>query len=438
MQEIKKNSFRFVATLIGIALLAGSLAAPAQEPTTAQNEEIRQLRELVRQQGEALRRIQAELEAQKETVRAVADSQQQVEEQTAALAQTKDVKPLISLGKGIEQLKLTGDLRTRFEYDERDNNGTEQNRSRFRPRLRLGAIWQGTENWELGVGLATGDERATSTNDTWGDTNAFKTGEIRLDYAYAKHRWDDLSLTIGQQKNPFVGTWVIWDSDVRPTGATLQYQPEGWFATVGGYDVRHYGRDEGNAMLGAVQAGLDGKQGAFGYKAAVAWYYYNHATVDPNSTGRQPSPAIADEDYTFNLGSVYAEAAYKTDNWKGTLFGEYTRNFSAEGATSQVGGGVDPEDNDTAWIAGASVGYRKLTIGYAYAHIEADSVYGQVNDSTFGGPIGTTDVKGHKVGLGYALTSNLNLGATAYFTDPLERSNPKNGLLYNLDLVWKF
>ncbi len=431
------RSLSRVAAVVVVALLAGDFAAPADEPLNPQDD-IRQLRELVRQQGEQLRRIQAQLDARNETEKAIADSRCHVESQAAAKPEGSADGPRIGLGKGIERLELTGDLRTRFEYDQRDSNGHEQHRSRVRPRLRLGAVWGSTERWEIGVGLATGDEQATSTNDTWGDTRPFKTGDIRLDYAYAMHRWDDLSLTIGQQKNPFVSTWALWDSDVRPTGVTLQYQTEGWFAAVGGYDVRHYGRDEGDALLGALQVGARGRRGGFGYVAALAWYSYNRATVAPNAGSTQPSPAISTDDYRFNLGSLHVDLSHRVGKWKGAVFGEYIRNVSANGDISQAGAGIDPGENDTAWIAGGRITYDKLTLSYAYAHIEADSVYGQVNDSTFGGPIGTTDVKGHAMGLDYALTGNLTVGATVYLTDPMERTDPGNGLLYDLDLVWKF
>jgi hypothetical protein len=31
---------------------------------------------------------------------------------------------------------------------------------------------------------------------------------------------DQLSFIVGQQKNPFETSWLLWDGDVRPTGFT--------------------------------------------------------------------------------------------------------------------------------------------------------------------------------------------------------------------------
>lgn len=60
------------------------------------------------------------------------------------------------------------------------------NRDRYRVRARLGLITKINEQWEAGIGLASGGSDPRSTNDTL--DNAFSTGDWRMDYAYAKYR----------------------------------------------------------------------------------------------------------------------------------------------------------------------------------------------------------------------------------------------------------
>ncbi|MDX9978929.1 MAG: putative porin [Lentisphaeria bacterium] len=413
-------------------------ALPAEEKTDPQ-EQIRQLQEMVRQQGERLAALEAMLASQQQAMTTLAQQQATVAAAVQSRPEAKGVLPVV-LGKGTDQLRLTGDFRLRYEAQSREGSGVSgKERDRFLPRLRVGLVWTSSD-WEVGAGVATGGIGATGTNDTWGDTSPFQTDDLRLDYAYAHRKWGDFGLVIGQQKNPFLGTLAVWDSDVRPTGITGQYQAGPWFVTAGAYNVRHYGWDEGNANLGAIQTGLQGTHGNLSGKIAFAWYQFNHATIDPNNAttkSNQPTLAVANDDYDLTLGSVYAEGSYKGDGWKGTLYGEYTRNFAADGTVGQVKNCV-PGDNDTAWVLGASLAIRKVGFDYAYAHIEADSVYGQINDATFGGPLGTTDVEGHVFGVSYALTDRLKLTAQAYLMDPIERTDRKDGRVFLADATWKF
>ena len=409
-------------------------AVSAEAPADTQAQ-IRELRELVRLQGERIAALEALVAKQQQTVETMVAAQP-----AAPAPKAGPVEAVVALAKGTDQLKITGDFRLRYQSESREEDGIESDRDRFLPRLRLGLVWKSSE-WDVGVGLATGGEKGTSTNDTWNDNSVFKTDDIRLDYAYAQRRWQDFTVTVGQQKNPYLGTWAIWDSDVRPTGATGQYSHGPWFATVGAYHVRHYGRDEDNAYLGALQIGAQGTRGKLSGKAALTWYHYNRATVDANDTTTQPVQAIDSDEYRFSLASLYAEATYKADAWKGKVFGEFTRNFAADGAVSQVTdmpAGSSPDGDDTAWVLGASVNIKAFDFGYSYAHIEADSVYGQVNDATIGSAFGSTDIEGHILTVGYAVTQRLRLAAQAYFAEPIERTDQEDGQLFLLDAVWRF
>jgi hypothetical protein len=186
--------------------------------------------------------------------------------------------------KFIDQLTLKGDLRARYEIRDKDykeGQGSDISRDRWRTRFRVGGVWDNkAENWQVGAGLASGSNDPTSTNDTWSEDKPFETGDIRLDYAYAKHKWDDFAFTIGQHVNPYKSSWVLWDGDVRLAGLTAQYgAKQGIFATLGGYSAKLV-NDDNTATLVAGQAGYNGKAGAASYTLAAGYHTYSKSLIN--------------------------------------------------------------------------------------------------------------------------------------------------------------
>jgi len=295
------------------ALLLGSSPVLAQDNTQQQLQELRT-------QIEALQKK-------------LNDTQTQIDKLAAAAPAGKaGGAGLLTLGPATG-LKLSGDLRLRYEAQSRnDENDANERRERLRTRFRLGFDWTTAEadGWTIGAGLATGPATATGTNETWssfdgaGGVNAeFGKGVIRLDYAYAKHSWPSgTTFTVGQQRNPYLNADTIWDADVRPCGATLQQEVGKTvvgFLTVGGYDVRHEGRDQADGLLGAAQAGVRATLGGAQTSAALAYYRYNHVVSD--SLGLN----AAGQDYFFELLSAYGDVSYKFgDIGSVKAYGEYT------------------------------------------------------------------------------------------------------------------
>ena len=137
---------------------------------------------------------------------------------------SKKVKGM-KFGKGISGLTLKGDARFRYEARERERQGKEDDsRDRYRIRLRIGGVWHNDDdNWEIGVGLATGETgtgSATSTNQSFSKSGVFQTNDINLDFAYVKHSWENVELTIGQHKNPWKATttYIVWGRRRPPSG----------------------------------------------------------------------------------------------------------------------------------------------------------------------------------------------------------------------------
>ena len=125
----------------------------------------------------------------------------------------------ININSSITELKLYGDFRLRYQYDDRQAQVAAPNhvdqRSRLRYRLRLGADIALGDNWFAGFQLQTG-QAADSGNQTF--TNGFDNDNIFISKAFFGWKNDWASVTIGRQKNPFYVTDMMWDPDVQPQG----------------------------------------------------------------------------------------------------------------------------------------------------------------------------------------------------------------------------
>lgn len=346
---------------------------------------------------------------------------------------------LLTLGSHIENLEIKGDLRVRYEFRD-DESGND--RDRFRQRFRLGFKWKTNEGWEIGAGLATGEANnadgasgATSTNDTFSANSPFETGGLFLDYAYAKHKWENgTSVTLGQHKNPFISSSLLWDSDVRFVGATANFtdKDSGFFATAGAYVVQSFTSDTGandDANLLAAQVGIE----TGGLTAALAYYHFD--------TASSTDVLGVDKQNDVNLLSGYLGYAGKTDSFKYKVWGEYSVNLGADGNTSQATG--NPDSEDIAWALGGEIGVDKWKFKYMYGYFESDSAFGPLTDADFAtavtGTRNSNNAEGHKLGLGYKVTKNFEVAATYINTERIEGgSGQGDGELFQLDFKYKF
>jgi hypothetical protein len=162
-------------------------------------------------------------------------SDQEAEEVRAEL--TKEYATSTSAGKlnlssSLTELKLSGDLRMRYQYDNRDSqvdpagivdgpgdedrspSGTQ--RSRWRFRLRLNADFKLANNWFGGVQLQT-SQASDSGNQTF--ENGFNNYSIFISRAYLGWNATDwMTIIAGKQANPFYTTDMVWDPDINPQG----------------------------------------------------------------------------------------------------------------------------------------------------------------------------------------------------------------------------
>lgn len=144
----------------------------------------------------------------------------------------------LKFSNSIQELKLYGDLRLRYQYDSKDfqadpfpvgargygydndRSPSGNQRSRWRFRLRLNADFKLAENIFGGVELQTGIA-SDGANETFQD--GFRDYPIYISRAYvgwSPTEW--LTLTAGKGPNPFYTTELVWDNDINPTGITQE------------------------------------------------------------------------------------------------------------------------------------------------------------------------------------------------------------------------
>lgn len=411
---------------------------------------IESMQQQMQAQQEMINQLRAQLDEQQKTTTEIV--KQEVDTAVSKGLAQSGGSP-ISLGKGIDGLTLKGDLRLRYEWRGLDEDGGDDvtQKTRFRHRVRLGGVWKNSsENWEVGLGLEAGSSKGNSANDSWNSSSVWESGDLYLDYAYAKHVFGDsgLSMIIGQQKNPWECTFLTFDGDLRPTGATLAYSQDMFFATIGAYNLRGDAKVSGStdpslANMYGGQLGVDYKAECMNAKLAFGFFYYDAETAE-----YMMSPSA--DGYNYEIGTIYGEIGGKAGAVDLKAFGEFAMNFGADNEVNQgvahgdAPAGYEPEDNDMAWLLGIEAKFDKFKASYAYAYIEGDSIPWFVSDSDFGAAVPGDDtsvnVQGHKIGLSYAVTKNCSLAATAFFTDLIEAptSGDDKGTLYQFDLSYKF
>ncbi|MBI3311958.1 MAG: putative porin [Candidatus Omnitrophica bacterium] len=362
--------------------------------------------------------------------------------------EVKDTAKKMKGGAWLDKVKWGGDLRVRHETQRR-NPAVDRNRERFR--LRFGFKANPIDPLEVGVRLATGASGdPTSTNQSF--TATFDKKAIFVDQAYGKYTpWKGgsgplagLSLTGGKMENPFVTLpeGIVWDGDVTPEGVALQWKnpdplpvldkllPVTPFINAGGFAITELSGDHGDPGLFGGQIGADIKlPWDFKFQPSAAYYNFTgvkginvaNVTNSPagNTTVTKGAARYLASDY--NLVAVTGKLDLpKILGQPVSLLADYTHNED----NKSLSGTDDPNvDDDGAYAAGIQVGKvtEKFGSWQAFAfkkRVEADSTFGAIADSDFGG--GGTNHKGYIFGAQMGLNKYASVGLKYFRTDEIE------------------
>jgi hypothetical protein len=441
---------KYVAVVVMLALAAmNAKAEPAAETSSMEARiadlelKLKQLQEELAQQKQA----SATAAAPAATV-AVADEAAINAAVSKALEKQLAEKPIVP--EWVNNIKFNGDFRYRYEYTDDATKTADRNRNRIQ--ARIGLVGKVNEEIDYGFRLASGNSEeplgegsATSHNQDL--DNAFSSKNIWMDLAYFDYHpagIKGLNVYGGKIENPYyrVGNSdLLFDTDITPEGIAAVYKTKlsddlDVFGTAGGFSITER-QTEADTSLWAVQTGLTKRFGAEGKSFLTAGGgYYDYGNVQ----GEEGLGSDAAQFYgnttaggtyasDFDVVQGFAEAGTPIfGDLPFRIFGDTVKNIRAE------------SDEDTAWLAGASIGKTSKpgtwSFTYNYRDLEADALLGIFTEATFGG--GGTNVKGHKYTLNYQLAKNTQLGLSYMDADRTRSGKTADYDVVFTDLTVKF
>ncbi|MBM4197677.1 MAG: hypothetical protein FJ197_11410 [Gammaproteobacteria bacterium] len=408
---------------VAIALLATPL--PAFAITDAEFQALKEQLDALTATVEALQKELA-------TERARSGSAEPVQ---PAVAATPEPEP----ESWADTLRLTGDLRLRYENIDQENRADERNRMRIRARAAV--IARPQDGLEVGFGLATAqDADPVSSNQTIGSGGSRK--DIYLDLAY--FNWqatEGLNIVGGKFKNTLARPGkhgLIWDGDLNPEGFGLTYANGPFFANLlgtwvesdsNGTEAFGFGGQIGTSLALGDAAKLTAGAGYFGVNSAGKGAFF----VVPGQSPRFFGNTVDDDGLYVNdydMVELFAELGFKVLGQPASVFADFVTNS-------------DADEFDSGWAAGASIGAAKAQgsweASYTYQDLERDAVFGLWTDSDFGG--GGTDNSGHVLRGAYALSDKTNVAFSYFFNEFGEDANDGIAVDYDrlqLDLNFKY
>jgi len=422
-----------LSVIFSTLLLLSPVAAQA-----AGDEEFDALRAQIKALSERLDRLEAEnRELSATNAELVKNSQAtavtvaEVSEKTDAVA--AEVKEQSKSSNWADRLSWKGDFRYRYEIIDAEG---EPARDRNRIRARAALIADVSPTMELGLGLASGGDDPVSSNQTLGGGGTSK--DLRIDLAYFD--WSGLKDThvLGGKFANFLHRTgknaLVWDSDWRPEGAGIGWDNGKFFANAMGNWVESDSKS-GQSFAYLTQAGVKLPLGD-SMKLTAGASYYNIDVQGLGSFYGEPDdffgnsydPSTLTYLYNFEEIELFAELGFEMFGRPVMLFGDWVQNQGAD-------------ENDTAYAVGFTYGSAKnkgeWQFGYVYQKLEADSVFGLLTDSDFGG--GGTDSKGSIVKGSYALHKNINADFTWFINQVgLKSGDPVGFHRLQLDLSFKY
>lgn len=326
------------------------------------------------------------------------------------------------------RIKIGGDMRFRHEnIDKDDAKGVKESRQRIRARIKVAA--KINDEVDAGFRLVTAGGQ-TSANQTL--EGGFGGKDIFFDRAFIN--WhpafaQGLSAIFGKFEQPWYNVSsdaLIWDSDVNPEGVALKYQtgvgPVNLAAT-GGYFILEDGdtvegkenndgfSDDLNMYHAGISASMQLVDAVKGTIGSNAYIYNNEATLDLYKDGDSP----------FEIYEVAGGFDIDTGIVPIYVFAQYAVNASAD------------DGEDSAWLAGFATKYGPFKLSYNYRDTQKHAVADTFNDSNFAA--GTTAARGHKVGIGYKISSNFSTKATYFAAEEYGGTDVDT---FQLDLKAKF
>lgn len=368
----------------------------------------------------------------------------------------------IKLDSSIKELKIYGDARFRYQYDEVRQQTTgsftdaKRDLQRERIRLRIGADAKLSDEFTLGFQLSSA-QTADSDNQTvgaQGEGAGFGKFPIYISKAYLG--WEPikgLGGVLGKQANPFYTNeqGLVWDADINPAGLSEKVEFHKLLGWVGPWEVTlnagqftFADNNEGyvsglNGTDKATDAFLFQAQTVVGFKfddshkltVAPGFLTYNSAST-LNATGSVLSGGSATASTVNGSGFLAANGTRglqllllpgdfttKIAGIKTKFLWDFSYNLDGEtrahdvyglkrnGVTGANGTNRRSSTDDYAWLIGVVLGENKkkgdISFLANYRTTGLTAVDPNLNDSDFANS--RLNTRGFKLGVGYNLSS---------------------------------
>ncbi len=338
------------------------------------------------------------------------------------------------VSKWVKKMKFGGDLRVRFQGEDKG----DRDRERTRLRLRLKSTATINDQLSVGMRLATGGDDPRSTNQTF--QNMFSPKSIKLDRAFVEYKpIKNVAIYAGKfGKTFFKSSGMLWDDDLNFEGAAVQYKTKfdnGVKVGINsGYYILDDHTDDDSIMLMFQPTAKWKINDKITWKLGIGYLTFK------NLKGQNLKSLATDSDIgggnTLNLAG---DLAYDYDAF--ILSSEVVLKIEAMPRIAIVKEYVKASDSgDIAFAFGFKVGDKKVKkkgqwqASYEYRKIEADAFFAGFPDSDFFG--GDTGVKGYKLAFKYGMVDNATLGMTYYKTEEIDGNTEED--LFQADLVLGF
>lgn len=357
---------------------------------------------------------------------AVAAAQQKADIVEAVVAEggssfvSGDAHRYIPMPSKLGGLKLYGDARFRYQYEnaKKIRSGANKDRSRWRYRARFGAEYDFLESgFSMGARFETASAN-DSTNANFGNVFDKNGSGLYIGRIYLDYEGEDWSVRLGKQGSPFTLPKAIWDSDLNPEGITERFTLGGVPVTLGQYIVDE--EDERGALVGGPNVGDD--------FLLVAQTEIQAGEVELSPFAMVSTGGVSTESENgsfsgengnnyfrnFLVVGVPFEFSFDLAGQKAGIYGSWGVNLKGDDAvndpTSPYFAGVADNSSQNQFGtlglkigSGKKAGESKWSLEYRY--LEAASFSPNFTDSDFGK--GHTNQAGFVFGYTYAVTDFL-------------------------------
>lgn len=387
----------------------------------------------------------------------------------------------------VTSLKLSGDLRSRYEGFFSDNPAFVE-RNRFRYRLRAGFTAVLKDNFEVAFRLTSSEPSGTFGGDpVSGNTTLSGGGSkkfVYVDLAYAKwtplHEKDwNLNTTFGKMENPFTfPSTLVFDKDYTPEGLAAdvsyrfdEHQTLRW--TGAAFALNEIGASTKDSYMYGTQLRLNSVWTKSLTSTIGAGFF---AVENPTlSTGTPPkekdslaTDQVPDQQrgntrdaagiLIYHYNPIYIDAAltyalesapFYTGPFPITVSGDFIHNPAVS----------EKNEGYTVGIHFGKAGKKKTyDVSYRYVELQSDAWYEETTESDFGafyagaltggraGYGAGTNVRGHVIKMMYSPYDHLTLGVTLFLTHlideppglpkPVDSNSDMKRL--QVDAVWRF